>query len=133
MPMNPVFWFEMPAEDQKRMSAFYAKAFGWETKQLGPDMGNYTVVTTTETDAKGMPKKPMAINGGFYKKTDDKNTQHPSLVIRVDDIKKHVKKVEAAGGRILGDIMEIPGNGSYVSFIDTEGNRVSMMQPLPMP
>ena len=27
--------------------------------------------------------------------------------------------------------MEIPGVGHYVSFTDTEGNRVSMLQPLP--
>jgi predicted enzyme related to lactoylglutathione lyase len=27
--------------------------------------------------------------------------------------------------------MEIPGFGMYVSFFDTEGNRVSMMEPLP--
>jgi predicted enzyme related to lactoylglutathione lyase len=27
--------------------------------------------------------------------------------------------------------MEIPGVGHYVSFIDTEGNRVSMLQPIP--
>jgi hypothetical protein len=26
--------------------------------------------------------------------------------------------------------MEIPGVGKYVSFFDTEGNRVSMLQPL---
>jgi predicted enzyme related to lactoylglutathione lyase len=25
--------------------------------------------------------------------------------------------------------MEIPGVGGYVSFLDTEGNRVSMLQP----
>jgi predicted enzyme related to lactoylglutathione lyase len=27
--------------------------------------------------------------------------------------------------------MMIPGVGQYVSFMDTEGNRVSMLQPLP--
>jgi predicted enzyme related to lactoylglutathione lyase len=27
--------------------------------------------------------------------------------------------------------MEIPGVGRYVSFTDTEGNRVSMLQPIP--
>jgi hypothetical protein len=27
--------------------------------------------------------------------------------------------------------MEIPGIGQYVSFVDTEDNRVSMLQPLP--
>ena len=29
--------------------------------------------------------------------------------------------------------MMIPGVGDYVSFYDTEKNRVSMLQPLPMP
>jgi predicted enzyme related to lactoylglutathione lyase len=32
---------------------------------------------------------------------------------------------------VLGEPMEIPGVGHYVSFIDTEGNRVSMLQPIP--
>jgi hypothetical protein len=27
--------------------------------------------------------------------------------------------------------MEIPGIGQYVSFMDTEGNRVSILQPSP--
>ena len=60
--MNPVVHFEMPAEDRHRMRQFYETTFGWKTEQLGPDMGDYVLVT-------------------------------------------------------------------YVSFFDTEGNRVSMMQP----
>jgi predicted enzyme related to lactoylglutathione lyase len=40
-----------------------------------------------------------------------------------------MKKVTEAGGEVLGESMEIPGYGLYVSFFDTEGNRVSMMQP----
>jgi hypothetical protein len=35
------------------------------------------------------------------------------------------------GGEVLGEPMEIPGIGQYVSFFDTEGNRVSLLQPLP--
>ena len=34
-------------------------------------------------------------------------------------------------GEVLGEAMSIPGVGQYVSFMDTEGNRVSMLQPLP--
>jgi hypothetical protein len=47
----------------------------------------------------------------------------------VDDINAHAKKVAAAGGKLLGEPMEIPGIGWYVSFVDTEGNRLSMLQP----
>jgi uncharacterized protein len=55
--------------------------------------------------------------------------QYPSVVIGVGDIKEAMKKVTEAGGQVLGEPMEIPGYGLYVSFFDTEGNRVSMMQP----
>jgi predicted enzyme related to lactoylglutathione lyase len=127
---NPVVHFEMPAEDRKRMADFYTKAFGWRTQQLGEEMGNYVLATTTESDENG-PKKPGSINGGFYTKTDDMPAQYPSVVIAVDDIKDSMKKVAQAGGKVLGEPMEIPGVGQYVSFFDTEGNRVSMLQPAP--
>lgn len=127
--MNPVVHFEMPAENRKRMSEFYTNVFGWKTEQLGPEMGDYVVVTTSETDDKGHPKNPGMIGGGFYQKTDDPDSQHPSVVIAVDDIKNSIEKVKDAGGKILGEPMEIPGIGMYVSFKDTEGNRVSMLQP----
>jgi len=128
MQMNPVVHFEMPAEDKKRMSNFYARTFGWQTKQMGPEMGEYVVVTTTDSDDNG-PKKPGAINGGFFGKTDDKLSQYPSVVIAVENIKDHMKKIEEAGGKVLGEPVDIPGIGSYVSFLDTEGNRASIIQP----
>jgi uncharacterized protein len=129
MKMNPVVHFEMPADDRKRMAEFYTRAFGWGTQQLGPEMGNYVVVTTGETDETGRPRHPGVINGGFFQKTADRPSQYPSVVIAVDNVQDSMKKVTAAGGRVLGEPMEIPGVGLYVSFVDTEGNRVSMLQP----
>jgi predicted enzyme related to lactoylglutathione lyase len=126
--MNPVVHFEMPAEDRKRMAQFYTKAFGWQTEMLGPDMNDYVVVTTTESDDNG-PKTRGAINGGFFPKKEDWPAQYPSVVIAVDDIEVAMDKVSDAGGKVLGEPMEIPGIGQYVSFSDTEGNRVSMLQP----
>ncbi|MDQ4017292.1 MAG: VOC family protein [Thermoproteota archaeon] len=114
----------MPAEDRKRMTDFYTKVFGWKTEQLGEDMGNYVLATTTESDENG-PKKPGAINGGFFQKTDDKPAQYPSVVIAVDDIKEQMINVGKLGGKVLGEPMDIPGIGLYVSFFD----RVGMIQP----
>jgi predicted enzyme related to lactoylglutathione lyase len=132
--MDPVVHFEMPAEDRKRMADFYTTVFGWKTQMLGPEMGDYVLATTTESDETGRPKNPGVINGGFFPKSEDKPAQHPSVVIAVEDIKEHMKSVEEAGGKVLGDPMDIPGVGQYVSFIDTEGNRVSMLQPsMPQP
>jgi predicted enzyme related to lactoylglutathione lyase len=127
--MNPVVHFELPAEDKNRMAEFYTNAFGWQTQMLGPEMNEYVLVTTTELAENGRPRTPGAINGGFYKKSADMPAQYPSVVIAVDDIREAMKKVTEAGGKVLGEPMEIPGYGLYISFFDTEGNRVSMMQP----
>jgi uncharacterized protein len=126
--MCPVVHFEMPAEDRNRMAAFYQKVFGWKTQMLGPEMGDYVIVTTAESDVK--PGAPAgAINGGFFPKKPDWPAQYPSIVIAVDDIKSAVQRVAEAGGKVLGEPMHIPSVGQYVAFIDTEGNRASMLQP----
>lgn len=129
--MNPVVHFEMPYDNRERMAGFYGKAFGWQSQMLGEEMGNYVVTHTTETDADGMVKLPGTINGGFFPRKPDWPAQHPSVVIAVDDIQAAIKAVNTAGGEVLGEPMEIPGVGQYVSFMDTEGNRVSMLQPQP--
>ncbi|VVB58641.1 Uncharacterised protein [Candidatus Anstonella stagnisolia] len=129
MKTNPVVHFEMSAEDRGRMRKFYEGAFGWKTHQLGKDMGMYVLVTTTDTDEKQMVTKPGTINGGFYQRMKGPESNAPSVVIEVEDIRESMRKVEKAGGKIIGKPMEIPGVGTYVSFFDTEGNRASMMQP----
>lgn len=130
--MNPVVHFEMPAENRKRIAEFYTKAFGWQTQQLGSDMGEYVLVTTTESEETGRPKMGGAINGGFYQMTDDPVSNHPSVVIAVDDINDSILKIKTGGGKVLGEPMMIPGIGEFASFNDTEGNRVSILQPLDM-
>ena len=138
--MSPVVHFEMGFNDRKRMVDFYTKVFGWQSKQMGPEMGNYVVVTTSDSDEKtGRPKNPGSINGGFYQKIENPLSHAPSVVIAVQDIKKSMKEVVAAGGKILGAMdssgkpsmepMEIPNVGLWISIMDTEGNRVSMLQP----
>lgn len=127
--MNPVVHFEMPTEDQNRIAKFYTAVFGWKTMKLGAEMGEYVLVTTTESD-ENEPKRPGAINGGFYIKRENWPAQYPSLVIAVEDIRESMKRVTESGGKVLGELMEIPEVGQYVSFFDTEGNRVSMLQPV---
>lgn len=139
MSNNPVIHFEMGYFDGSRMKNFYESAFQWNLQQMGPDMGNYILAQTAETDEKGMVKTPGTINGGFYQKTDNPQSHAPSVVISVPDIKSAMQAVEKNGGKILGAMNEsgvltmeptmIPGVGLWISFQDTEGNRVSLLQP----
>jgi predicted enzyme related to lactoylglutathione lyase len=138
--MNPVVHFEIGYNDRERMKKFYSTAFGWQMQQMGDDMGNYVVAITGPTDEKtSRPTEPGFINGGFYAKTDNPSSQAPSFVVSVDDIKAAMEEVKNAGGKILGGMTpdgghtmeptDIPGVGLWISFEDTEGNRVSLLQP----
>jgi uncharacterized protein len=128
--MNPVVHFEMPYDDANRLAQFYTAAFGWKTTKLGEQMGGYVLAATSETSPEGRPTQPGMINGGFFPRKPDWPGQYPSVVIAVDDLREAMGKVARAGGEVLGEPMDIPGIGAYVSFTDTEGNRVGMLQPL---
>jgi predicted enzyme related to lactoylglutathione lyase len=142
MSFNPVVHFEMGYFDSERMKNFYTSTFGWNLQQMGPEMGNYVLAGTAETDEKGMVKTPGTINGGFYQKNDNPLSHAPSVVISVPDIKAAMSAVEANGGKVLGAMdehgnpsmepMMIPGVGLWISFQDSEENRVSLLQPLGM-
>jgi predicted enzyme related to lactoylglutathione lyase len=128
--MNPVVHFELPYEDRVRIARFYESTFGWQLQMLGEEMGNYVIAVTATADAR--PGAPAgAINGGFYPRKADWPAQHPSVVIAVPDIQAAMAGIAAAGGKVLGEPMDIPGVGRYVSFFDTEGNRLSVLQALP--
>ena len=127
--MNSVVHFEMPYNDAERMAKFYSAAFGWETRNLGETMGDYMLARTTETDPGGWPKRPGAINGGFFPKQPDRPAQGTSIVIAVEEIALAIDRVRDAGGEVLGAPMDIPGVGRYVAFRDPEGNQASMLQP----
>ncbi|HSG64954.1 MAG TPA: VOC family protein [Gammaproteobacteria bacterium] len=128
--MNPVVHFELPYDDAERIAKFYAQAFDWQTRQLGAEMGHYVLAMTTESDDQG-PKAAGVINGGFYARKPSSPAQQPSVVIAVHDIATAMQKIAAAGGKVLGEPMDIPGVGRYLSFLDTEGNRGSVLEPLP--
>jgi uncharacterized protein len=136
MKKSPVVHFEMPVGDNQRAVDFYKAAFGWDANILGPEMGNYTVVMTTDTDEKTQrPMTPGAINGGFFQ-TEEPNSA-PRVVISVEDIQEAMKQVTEAGGKVIGGSQgadkpdDIPGVGLYAIIIDTEGNKVGILQPSP--
>lgn len=133
MSQNPVVHFEMPYKDAARVAEFYKKAFGWNMTNLGDQMMSYITAGTAETDENHMVKTPGTINGGFYPLDSAPENKEPSVVISVDDLNKAIEDVKAAGGSLLGEPTEIPGIGMWVSFRDSEGNRVSILQPNPRP
>ena len=124
---NRVVHFEIEASDISRAKQFYTKAFGWKMDEMGKEFGSYVVVTT------GEPKEPGGINGGLIGPIGPKKKLNAySCVIAVNDIKKALKDVKNAGGKVLSKKPDdIPGVGLYAKCQDTERNNFSLLQPSP--
>lgn len=123
-----VVHFEIPAEDVKRAREFYKKAFDWKIDDV-PEM-DYAMLRTTETDEKGRPKEPGAINGGMMiRKAPIKS---PVITIGVEDIAKSLEEVKGLGGKVIRDKTPVGDMGFSAYFKDTEGNIVGLFQPTRM-
>ncbi len=121
-----VVHFEIPLDNVERGHKFYQQAFGWQLNVM-PEV-NYAMALTTDSDERGMPKAPGAINGGMGKRGEF--LKGPVITIMVDDIPTAEKAIEKHGGRILQRKTPI-GDGSMGFtgyFQDTEGNIMGLYQ-----
>ena len=120
--MPKVIHFEIPAEDTKRAVAFYEKAFGWKINNYGMEEMDYWLVTAGED-------KEAGINGAIIKRGES----HPATIntVSVTSFEDAVKKIKAAGGKVLGPKMAVPNVGYMTYCKDTEGNAFGIMQTDP--
>ncbi|HEV3224782.1 MAG TPA: VOC family protein [Puia sp.] len=129
--MNRVVHFEIHAINGDRMQAFYQSVFGWDIKDMGPAMGNYRIIDTgkDETGARW-----TGINGGLTPRHGDgpeggEPVNAYVCTISVANIDDTLKKIEAAGGTVATDKMEVPGVGHLAYRKDPEGNIFGVLQP----
>ncbi|MCX6648641.1 MAG: VOC family protein [Candidatus Bathyarchaeota archaeon] len=122
--MNEIVHFEIPVDDLARAQKFYKSTFGWQMNHM-KEM-DYTMVQTTETDERNMPKKPGSINGGMMKRSKD--VKAPVVTISVADINAALTKIEKNGGKTLVKKMEVGTMGWSAYFKDSEGNVVGLWQ-----
>ena len=124
--MNKVVHFEIPADDMKRAKKFYKDIFGWEMMDIPGYAMEYTIVRTVPVDENNMPKESGAINGGLMKRAVKGET--PVLVIDVPDVDASVKKVLAAGGKLVMPKMKVMDMGLYARVTDSEGNIIGVWE-----
>lgn len=124
--MNKVVHFEIPAKDMNRAKKFYEEVFSWKINAFDK---KYFIANTVATDEKTMrPKEPGAINGGIM----EWMAEAPStvIVIAVDDLDAHLKKIEKAGGIVVMPKMKVEDMLWYARVKDTEGNIIGVMQAI---
>jgi uncharacterized protein len=118
MVTRTIVHFEIPAGDPSTLSKFYADAFGWKFEKATTPGMDYWLIATGP--------RGKSVGGGMYKKTGPQDG--PKNYIGVEDIDEAIETFEKAGGRMLVEKMEVPGQSwSYIGM-DPEGNAIALWQ-----
>lgn len=125
--MDKVVHFEIPADDVARAKEFYHSSFGWEMRDMPPEM-NYTIVRTVEVDERQIPKEPGAINGGLFARSGVSPITGPSFSVNVKDIDATLEKIKKAGGETVQEKTPVGTMGFVAVFRDTEGSLLGLWQ-----
>jgi predicted enzyme related to lactoylglutathione lyase len=113
---NPVFYFEVPAENMKRAKKFYEKVFNWKITPW--DSSEYMQLTTKKDGEEG-------IDGGMYEREDEEDDRIVCYVL-VPSVNKTLKKVEDEGGTVVLDKQSMGEWGAYAIVKDTEDNFIGL-------
>lgn len=109
-PVARIDYVELPSVTAHEVTrGFYAKAFGWQFTDFGPE---YSATTTNDVDLglNGQPEEALAA---------------PLPVIRVPDLEAAFEAVTKAGGTIAKAIFSFPG-GRRFHFIDPSGSELAV-------
>jgi uncharacterized protein len=111
--MHTIVHMEVPADDVKRAREFYAKLFGWETKEAGPGM-EYWLFSMGDNQPGGGMMKRMAPGQGI------------TNYIGVPSVDEFSEKVKKLGGKVLMPKTAVAGMGYFAVCMDTEGNTFAL-------
>lgn len=122
--MDKVVHFEIPFDNKQRAMQFYSQSFGWQLTEM-PEM-KYVMAHTVAVDDRQMPKESGAINGGLFERP--REAPYPAIYVGVSSVDGTIKKVQAAGGKVVTPKTPIPGMGAYARVADTEGNILGLFE-----
>ena len=121
---NKPAWVELSTQDAAASRDFYSKLFGWKIEvNPDPQYGGY-----------GMAKVSGYAGdvAGIGPKMSPETPTAWSIYIGTADAADTTKKVEQAGGKVVMQPMEVPGQGTMAVFQDPSGAFISVWQPANM-
>lgn len=108
---------DISADDPQRAADFYAKVFGWSVLKLeGPPP--YWLIE---------PPESSEVGAGVAKREEVWHGVTPTIEVSSADA--YTEKIMAEGGTIVVPKTKIPFVGHLVTFKDTEGNVMAVLEP----
>ncbi|GAB3036724.1 VOC family protein [Oleiagrimonas citrea] len=105
-------YVEYPSRDLEETKRFFGQTFGWAFEDYGPDYAAFS---------------DQGLDGGFFRSDLAARTETGSalIVLYSDDLEGTLRKVEAAGGKVIKPIFSFPG-GRRFHFIEPGGNELAV-------
>ena len=120
--MLQTVWIELPVKDINRALQFYKTVF-----QLGDiainDDGTRKTATLANTGEGGSPGLSLTQVAGF---SPSERSGVWLYFAAGEDFDGHAARVKQAGGTLVDERVSMGEAGSYTSFLDTEGNLLSL-------
>jgi len=115
MPHGKICYLEIPAKTAEASAEFYGSIFGWKVRKRG--------------DGELAFDDPSGVSGTWVKEADRTPDERTRTYIMVDAIADTLKKIQAAGGRVLTARTEIgSGVGAFAVFEDPVGNEFGLYE-----
>jgi predicted enzyme related to lactoylglutathione lyase len=120
---SQIRWLEMASEDIPASAKFYGDLFGWPMAR--DEKMDYTMTNFGQGET-----------GIGFVRVDEAQGVAPGSVLAyvfVEDVDASIARAKELGAPIYMDKLEIPTIGWMAIVGDPGGNRIGIMQPMPMP
>ena len=115
MSHGKICYLEIPAITAEASAGFYSDIFGWTVRKRGDGALAFD-------DTGG-------VSGTWVKEGDRTPDEQTRVYIMVDDISDTLKKILAAGGKVLTPRTDIaPGSGAFAIFEDPAGTEFGLYE-----
>ena len=110
---------EIPADDPGRAKAFYEALFGWTFPPEIPGFAGYHMFTTPAGE-EGL--------GGAIGKRGEMAPEKLRTYVHVTSVDDALSRIIELGGTVVEGKTEVPGQGWFGVFADTEGNELAVWE-----
>ena len=115
MSHGKICYLEIPANRPEDSARFYSDIFGWKVRERGD--GNLAF------------DDPGGVSGTWVKEADRAADERTRTYIMVDSIAESLKRIQAAGGRVVTPRTDIgPNMGAFAAFTDPVGNEFGLYE-----
>src|SRR5262249_38160037 len=99
---NPFVHVELNTTDVAKAKNFYGKLVGWTLEDVEMDGGAYTMIKVGEGTGGGIIKRPVPGAPSAW-----------LAYVLVDDIGAATQKAKSLGAKVMKDVTEVKGAGSF--------------------